>query len=160
MVEIIEEQLFRLREEMQREHLSAVIIPTTDAHLRERTTATAVVTMKEHQLMEDGGASAITEWLSSPRRDMDGTEIDDTEVQFVEVGDTFTLMNKAPEGYLYHHAYLDGTTTAPEPVYQITGNEGDMVIRRGSAAAVCTQRRIITGSGAPCFFIAIYWNVY
>lgn len=75
MVEIIEEQLFRLREEMQREHLSAVIIPTTDAHLRERTTATAVVTMKEHQLMEDGGASAIAEWLSSPRRDMDGTEI-------------------------------------------------------------------------------------
>jgi Xaa-Pro aminopeptidase len=69
------QRLETLREEMQREHLSAVIIPTTDSHLRERTTATVVVTMKEHQLMEEENALAIAEWLSSPRRDMEGTEV-------------------------------------------------------------------------------------
>ncbi|MBR3201431.1 MAG: InlB B-repeat-containing protein, partial [Mogibacterium sp.] len=60
--------------------------------------------------------------------DMDGNSIHDTDVSFVEKGDTFTLMNKAPDGYVYHHAYLDGTTTAPEATYQITGNEGNLVI--------------------------------
>ena len=39
--------------------------------------------------------------------DMDGNEIHDTDVSYVEKGDTFTLQNKAPDGYVYHHAYLD-----------------------------------------------------
>ena len=60
--------------------------------------------------------------------DMDGETIGKTDVNFVEKGDTFTLLNKAPEGFVYHHAYLDGTTTAPQATYQITGNEGDLVI--------------------------------
>ncbi|MBQ3281630.1 MAG: InlB B-repeat-containing protein, partial [Eubacterium sp.] len=60
--------------------------------------------------------------------DMDGNTIADTDVNYVEKGDTFTLGNKAPDGYVYHHAYLDGTTTAPQPTYQITGNEGNLVI--------------------------------
>ena len=60
--------------------------------------------------------------------DMDGNEIEATDVTYVEKGDTFTVQNKAPEGFVYHHAYLDGTTTAPQSTYQITGNEGNLVI--------------------------------
>ena len=60
--------------------------------------------------------------------DMDGNEIEDTDTSFVEVGDTFTVQNKAPDGYVYHHAYLHGTKTAPQPTYQITGDEGNIEI--------------------------------
>ena len=60
--------------------------------------------------------------------DMDGKSIHDADVTYVEKGDTFTVQNKAPDGYVYHHAYLDGTTTPAQPTYQITGNEGDLVI--------------------------------
>lgn len=60
--------------------------------------------------------------------DMDGKKIEDSDISYVEKGDTFTVQNKAPDGYVYHHAYLDGTTTAPQPTYQITGDEGDLVI--------------------------------
>ena len=49
--------------------------------------------------------------------DMDGNSIHDTDTSYVEKGDTFTVQNKAPDGYVYHHAYLDGTTTAPQPTY-------------------------------------------
>ncbi|MBR0456132.1 MAG: InlB B-repeat-containing protein, partial [Firmicutes bacterium] len=60
--------------------------------------------------------------------DMDGNEIADSDTTFVEVGDTFTLQNKAPNGYVYHHAYLKGTETAPKSSYLITGSEGDIEI--------------------------------
>ena len=60
--------------------------------------------------------------------DMDGTSIGDSVINYVEKGDTFTVQNNAPEGFVYHHAYLDGTQTAPQPTYQITGNEGDIII--------------------------------
>ncbi|MBR6208442.1 MAG: InlB B-repeat-containing protein, partial [Oscillospiraceae bacterium] len=60
--------------------------------------------------------------------DMDGKSIHESETSFVEKGDTFTVQNKAPDGFVYHHAYLDGTTTAPQATYQITGNEGNLVI--------------------------------
>ena len=60
--------------------------------------------------------------------DMDGNQIHDTDTSYIEKGDTYTLQNKAPEGYVYHHANLDGTTTAPQKTYQITGTEGNLVI--------------------------------
>ncbi len=60
--------------------------------------------------------------------DMDGKTIHASDTAYVEKGDTFTVQNKAPEGFVYHHAYLDGTTTAPQATYQITGNEGNIVI--------------------------------
>ena len=60
--------------------------------------------------------------------DMDENPIADPDTAYVEKGDTYTVQNKAPAGFIYHHAYLDGTTTAPEPTYQITGDEGNIVI--------------------------------
>ncbi|MBR4579424.1 MAG: InlB B-repeat-containing protein, partial [Oscillospiraceae bacterium] len=60
--------------------------------------------------------------------DMDGNVIHDPETSYVEKGDTYTVMNQAPDGFVYHHAYLDGTTTAAQSVYQINGDEGDLVI--------------------------------
>ncbi len=60
--------------------------------------------------------------------DMDGNAIHDSDTAYVEKGDTFTVQNKAPDGFVYHHAFLDGTTTAPQATYQITGNEGNLVI--------------------------------
>ena len=93
-----------------------------------------VETSKELQLAREGNVitfeyvSYTTSKITVNYLDMDGKEIEDTDTSYVEKGDTFTLQNKAPDGYVYHHAYLDGTTTAPQPTYQITGDEGDLVI--------------------------------
>ncbi|MBQ9571540.1 MAG: InlB B-repeat-containing protein, partial [Prevotella sp.] len=60
--------------------------------------------------------------------DMDSNLVHDTDMTYVDKGDTFTVQNKAPDGYVYHHAYLHGTEIAPQPTYQITGDEGNLVI--------------------------------
>ena len=63
-------------------------------------------------------------------RDMDGNLIGNTktEITYTEVGDTFTLQKDAPEGYVFHKAYLNGTTEEAQPAYFITGEEGDFTI--------------------------------
>ena len=73
--------------------------------------------------------------------DMDGIAVAASDTTLVEKGDTYTVKNKAPDGYVYHHAYLDGTTTAPQPTYQITGNEGNLVID------IYYQRKLIIVAG-------------
>ena len=60
--------------------------------------------------------------------DMDGNSVHKTDVEYVEKGDTYTVQNKASDGFVYHHAYLHGTTVPPEATYQIKGDEGDIVI--------------------------------
>ncbi|MBR4578924.1 MAG: InlB B-repeat-containing protein, partial [Oscillospiraceae bacterium] len=91
-------------------------------------------TSKELQLALEGNVITFeyipytTTKITVNYYDMDGRSIHESETTFVEKGDTFTVQNKAPDGFVYHHAYLDGTTTAPQATYQITGNEGNLVI--------------------------------
>ena len=89
---------------------------------------------KEQQLALDGNVitfeyiSLTTARMTVCYLDMDGNSIHDADVSYVEKGDTFTVEDKAPHGYVYHHAYLDGTETEARRTYQIDGSEGDLVI--------------------------------
>ena len=91
-------------------------------------------TTKELQLAKDNNVITFeyipytTTKITVNYLDMDGNSIHAADTSYVEKGDTFTVQNKAPDGFVYHHAYLGNTSTAPEPVYQITGDEGDLVI--------------------------------
>ena len=85
--------------------------------------------------------------------DMDGNAIAEADSTFVTKGDTYTVQNKAPSGYVYHHAYLDGTTTAPQATYQITGEEGHIVINvyYQKKLIIIANNKVKTYDGTPLF---------
>ncbi len=116
---------------------------TSDAEILERHYKPTQVSIEQQLGLENNViifeyVSLTTSKITVNYLDMDGNPIHVTDIAYVEKGDTFTVQNKAPDGYIYHHAdeIKNGETTTAQATYQIT-EEGDMMIN------IYYQRKLI-----------------